>query len=157
MGNRSVGAPHHKLLVVDDEHTIADTLVQIFSANGYEAHAAYSAEQAAEIVAGWVPDLIIVDVILPQMNGIDLAVLLQEQFPNCRVLLFSGQTATAELLEDAATRGHRFEILAKPVHPNEMLEAALRVLTANDPDHGSGGSAGPERSSASEVAEPTVE
>jgi len=49
-----VGAPHHKLLIVDDEHTIADTLVQIFSANGYEAHAAYSAEQAAEIVAGWV-------------------------------------------------------------------------------------------------------
>ncbi|HTY85339.1 MAG TPA: response regulator [Silvibacterium sp.] len=147
----------HKLLVVDDERTIADTLVQIFSANGYEAHAAYSAEQAAEIVAGWVPDLIIIDVILPQMNGIDLAVLLQEQFPNCRVLLFSGQTATADLLADAEMKGHKFEILAKPVHPNDMLHAALRVLTADHPDDGSGGSAGSERSSASDVAEPTVE
>lgn len=147
-------AAHHKLLVVDDEHTIADTLVQIFSASGYEARVAYSAEQATEIVAGWVPDLIIVDVILPQMNGIDLAVLLQEQFPNCRVLLFSGQTATADLLADAEIKGHKFEILAKPVHPNEMLQAALRVLTVNTPEHASGGSAESEPASVSDVAPP---
>lgn len=148
-------AIRHKLLVVDDEHAIADTLVQIFSASGYEGRVAYSAEQATEIVAGWVPDLIIIDVILPQMNGIDLAVLLQQQFPNCRVLLFSGQTATADLLADAEIKGHKFEILAKPVHPNEMLQAALRVLTAHSPEHASGGSAESEGPSASDVAHPT--
>lgn len=149
-GDRSVDATRHKLLIVDDERTIADTLGQIFTTNGYEARVAYSAEQAAEIVAGWVPDLIIVDVILPQMNGIDLAVLLQEHFPKCRVLLFSGQVATADLLADAEIKGHKFEILAKPVHPNEMLDAALRVLTADKPGDDSGGSAGSERSSDSE-------
>ena len=127
-GDRSVDAARHKLLIVDDERIIADTLGQIFTTNGYEARVAYSAEQAAEIVAGWVPDLIIVDVILPQMNGIDLAVLLQEHFPKCRVLLFSGQAATADLLADAEIKGHKFEILAKPVHPNEMLDAALRSI-----------------------------
>lgn len=150
-------AAGHKLLVVDDERTIADTLGQIFSTNGYEARVAYSAEQATEIIAGWVPDLIIIDVILPQMNGIDLAVLAQGQFPNCRVLLFSGQTGTADLLADAEMKGYKFEILAKPVHPNEMLRAALRVLTADNLDHDSGGSPRSGRPSASDVVEPTME
>ncbi len=124
-------AARQKVLVVDDEHTVADTLSRIFSTNGYEARAAYSAEQAIEISVEWIPNLFVIDVILPRMNGIDLAILLQEQFPKCRLILFSGQASTAELLTDAVTKGHNFEILAKPVHPSEMLNTALQVLDAD--------------------------
>jgi DNA-binding NtrC family response regulator len=123
-----------KVLVVDDEQIIADSLRLIFLTNGYEALSAYSAEEATEIIVEWLPDLIIIDVILPGMNGIELAVVVSQQFPNCRVLLFSGQATTADLLTDAANRGHRFEILAKPVHPNEMLAAAQRLLGAGEPN-----------------------
>jgi DNA-binding NtrC family response regulator len=123
-----------KVLIVDDERIIADSLRLIFLTNGYEALSAYSAEEATEIIVEWLPDLIIIDVILPGMNGIDLAIAVREQFRNCRVLLFSGQATTAELLTDAATRGHRFEILAKPVHPNDMLAAAQRLLGAGEPN-----------------------
>jgi DNA-binding NtrC family response regulator len=123
-----------KVLVIDDEKIIADSLRLIFLTNGYEALSAYSAEEATEIIAEWLPDLIIVDVILPGMNGIELAVAVNEQFPNCRVLLFSGQTTTADLLDDAATRGHSFEILSKPIHPDEMLAAAQRLLGAGEPN-----------------------
>jgi DNA-binding response OmpR family regulator len=121
----------HKVLIVDDKRTIADTLDLIFSANGYETRAAYSAEQALEIVAEWLPDLAIVDVVLPLMNGIDLAILLTAQYPTCRLLLFSGQSLTADLLAEAEIRGYKFEILAKPVHPTEILERALNLLVAN--------------------------
>ncbi len=77
-----------------------------------------SAEEATEIIVEWLPDLIIIDVILPGMNGIELAVVVSQQFPNCRVLLFSGQATTADLLTDAANRGHRFrEFWQKPVTP----------------------------------------
>ena len=81
-----------RILIVDDEPVISDTLRQVFAMHGYAARVAYSAEQATEIVSAWVPDLIIIDVILPQMNGIELAILFQEHFPRCRVILFSGQT-----------------------------------------------------------------
>ena len=67
----------HKVLIVDDEHTIADTLDAIFSASGYETRTSYSAEQALEIVVEWQPDLAILDVVLPKMNGIDLAIFLK--------------------------------------------------------------------------------
>ena len=88
---------HHRVLIVDDERTIAETLALVFSSGGYEAQTAYTAEQAVEIVAEWLPDLAIIDVVLPQTNGIDLAILLTAQCPACRVLLFSGEAVTDEL------------------------------------------------------------
>ena len=122
---------HHRVLIVDDERTIADTLALIFSSRGYETQTAYTAEQAIEIVAEWLPDLAITDVVLPQTNGIDLAILLTAHCPACRVMLFSGQAVTVDLLAEAAKKGYKFEILAKPAHPTVMLETALNLLAAN--------------------------
>src|ERR1035437_9157359 len=65
-----------KILIVDDERTIADTLALIFATNGYEARTAYSAEQALEMLDEWRPDLAVIDVVLPGMNGIEFAIFL---------------------------------------------------------------------------------
>ena len=99
-------------------------MVIIFAKNGYEARAAYTAEQAIEIISEWSPDLAVIEVVLPVMNGIDLAVLMGARFPLCRILLVSGQDAAGDLLAKAEANGHKFEILAKPVHPLVLLEAA---------------------------------
>ena len=56
---------------------------------------------------------------------IDAAINIRKFLPSCKILLFSGQAATADLLENARARGHQFEILAKPVHPQDLL-AKLR-------------------------------
>ena len=120
-----------RVLIVDDERVIADTLTAIFSSSGYETRAAYSAEQALQVLSDWHPDLAILDVVLPLMNGIELAVVLVAQCPDCRLLLFSGQSVTTDLLAAAATKGHNFDVLAKPVHPTVLLETALGLLTAN--------------------------
>jgi DNA-binding NtrC family response regulator len=118
------------VLIVDDEHVIADTLVIIFANAGYDARAVYSAEQALEMLQGadWQPQVAILDVGLPRMNGIDLAILLGGMFPGCGVSLFSGQAATLDLIEAAQRDGHSFEVLAKPVHPDYLLGMAARML-----------------------------
>ena len=67
------------------------------------------------------PDLLISDVVMPQLSGIDLAIRVKEQCPACKVLLFSGQAQTADLLEVARIQGHDFELLAKPIHPADLL------------------------------------
>ncbi len=121
----------HKVLIVDDERTITDTLALIFSTEGYETRTAYTAEQAIEIIAEWLPDVAIVDVVLPEMNGIDFAILLRAQCPACLLLLFSGQWITLDLLAEAARKGYRFDIVAKPTHPTVMLETVLNLLVAN--------------------------
>jgi CheY-like chemotaxis protein len=113
--------PKPRVLVADDERVIADTLAIILSQAGYNASAVYSGTSAVEQAKAVKPDLVISDVIMPDMNGIDAAIKIRAALPACKILLFSGQAATADLLENARQRGHEFEILAKPVHPQDLL------------------------------------
>lgn len=117
-----------KILIVEDEKVVADTLGQILAANGYEIRVVYSAEDAVSLVAGWRPDVAILDVMLPKMNGIELALVLKHNFPECQSLLFSGQPSVEVLMQKANSEGHQFEILAKPVHPTVMLDAISSLL-----------------------------
>jgi CheY-like chemotaxis protein len=113
--------PRRKVLVVDDEKVIADTLAIILNQNGYDASAVYSGKSAVERAREVVPDLVISDVIMQDMNGIEAAINIRSFLPDTKILLFSGQAATADLLESARAQGHEFEILAKPVHPQDLL------------------------------------
>jgi CheY-like chemotaxis protein len=114
-----------KVLVADDERVIADTLAIILNQHGYDASAVYTGTAAVERARSVRPDLVISDVIMPDMNGVDAAIKIRAMLPTCKILLFSGQAATADLLESARQQGHEFEILAKPVHPQDLL-AKLR-------------------------------
>jgi CheY-like chemotaxis protein len=114
-----------KVLVADDEQVIANTLAIILNQAGFEARAVYSGEKAIESLDSFQPDMLISDVIMTGMTGIEAAIATREKMPNCKILLFSGQAATADLLEKARQNGHEFEILAKPVHPTDLL-AKLR-------------------------------
>jgi len=117
--------PKPRVLVVDDERVIADTLAIILNQHGFEAAAVYTGTAAVERARNTQPDLIISDVIMPDMNGIEAAINIRQFLPSCKILLFSGQAATADLLESARLKGYEFEILAKPVHPQDLL-AKLR-------------------------------
>jgi CheY-like chemotaxis protein len=110
-----------KVLVADDERVIADTLAMILNQSGFEARAVYSGEKALEVVPVFLPDMLISDVIMGGLNGIDAAIQVRSLLPKIKILLFSGQAATADLLEKARTQGYEFEILAKPVHPQDLL------------------------------------
>jgi CheY-like chemotaxis protein len=98
----------------------------ILNQSGFEARAVYSGERALELVSTFEPDMLISDVIMADLNGIDAAIRIRALRPRIKILLFSGQAATADLLEKARAKGHEFEILAKPVHPQDLL-AKLRA------------------------------
>jgi CheY-like chemotaxis protein len=110
-----------KVLVADDERVIADTLAMILNQSGFDARAVYSGENALELAPTFQPNMLICDVIMADLNGIDAAIRIRSLLPRIKILLFSGQAATADLLEKARADGHEFEILAKPVHPQDLL------------------------------------
>lgn len=116
-----------RVLIADDERIIANTLALILNASGYDAHAVYSGEKAVEEAGQLKPDVLICDVILGGISGIEVAIRITKTQPACRIILFSGQAATADLLDRAESEGYRFEILAKPVHPKVLLEYLARV------------------------------
>jgi CheY-like chemotaxis protein len=116
------------ILVVDDERIIADTLSQIFNRSGYAAVPAYSAAMALEMAANVPPDLLITDVAMPGMSGVELAITIKTLYPGCKIILFSGQASTVDLLASARAAGHAFQTLSKPLHPAVMLNRVSELL-----------------------------
>lgn len=110
-----------RVLVVDDESIIADTLVLILNKSGFDATAAYSGEQALEMASAVDPELLISDVGMRGIDGIETAIRFRNLLPACNVVLFSGQAHAADLLHDARERGYAFELLKKPVDPAVLL------------------------------------
>jgi len=119
-----------KVLIADDERVIADTLAAILNQGGFEARAVYSCIKALEVAPEFKPDLLLADVIMSDLNGIEAAIRMKALLPNLRVFLLSGQTATAELLERQNATGYGFEILTKPVHPKELISRLQECMAA---------------------------
>jgi len=109
------------VLVIDDEELVANSIALILRSNGYQALALYDPESALAKLETTKPAVVISDVEMPGMNGVQLAVLIRERYPDCRVLLFSGYAETVDLLDDARRKGYVFEILQKPIPPAELL------------------------------------
>ncbi len=110
-----------RVLVVDDEEIIANTVADILNRNGFHAVAVYSAREAVRQARRSCPDIVLCDVVMPEMNGVDAAIAIQQACPNTRIVLFSGQAATSALLGRARAQGYDFDLLAKPIHPRELL------------------------------------
>jgi CheY-like chemotaxis protein len=117
--------PH--IFVVDDEQVIASTLATILQLNGFIVTPFTRPVEALLAARLEAPDILISDVMMPELSGIDLAIELRELYPKCKVLLFSGQAATSDLLERARERGHDFRLLLKPVLPVELLAEIDRL------------------------------
>jgi CheY-like chemotaxis protein len=111
-----------RILVVDDEPAIASTLELILNAAGFSAAAFTNPLEALRSAETQCPDFLLTDVMMPQLNGIDLGAPFKAIYPGCRILLLSGQIATGGLMEDARKKGHNFQLLAKPIHPKDLLD-----------------------------------
>jgi DNA-binding NtrC family response regulator len=115
------------VFVVDDETCIADTLAVILRNAGYAASAFYNAESALSHAESCCPELVISDVAMPGMSGVEMAVVLRERCPACKILLFSGHANTSDLLEKVRGQGYDFELLAKPIYPTDLLARVASV------------------------------
>ena len=109
------------IFVVDDEPVIASSLAAVLQMNGFSARFFTSPLEALAAARSESPDLVISDVAMAGISGVDLAIQMRTQYPNCKILLFSGQAATLDLLKGARAQGYDFRLLQKPVFPSELL------------------------------------
>jgi DNA-binding NtrC family response regulator len=119
--------PLQTVFVVDDEPAIASTLTAILNASGFQATAFTDAEKVIQAAESCCPSMLISDVVMPQMNGIELAIKFKTTYPKCKILLFSGNASANSLMEVATKQGHTFTILSKSILPKDLLAAIAKL------------------------------
>jgi DNA-binding NtrC family response regulator len=118
---------------VDDEWVIADSLSEVLRRNGYATETAYDAAGALQTALLSPPELLITDVVLPGMSGVELAITLKSVYPDCKILLCSGHASTPELLRSPHCAPYDFTLLSKPVRPTDLLALVEHRLGAGGP------------------------
>lgn len=111
-----------RILVVDDEVNIAVTLAVILAREGYAVATAFSGEQAVFKAANFNPHLLITDLRMGAMDGVEAATRIVSKLPDCRVLFFSG-AGTLEQLSHAVPKGLVYSLASKPIPIPDLLSA----------------------------------
>lgn len=122
-----------RIAVVDDDSVIASTLSLILQQRGFSATAFFDARSALKSAKENSPDLVISDVGMPDMNGVELALQLRQEIPSCKIMLISGAIETEKIIEAHRKQGNHFTVLYKPVPPERLLQYVYR-LTPHEPE-----------------------
>lgn len=121
-----------RILVVDDDHLVADTLALVFQKNGFEALATYSGEDALECLHGFSPHLLLCDITMPGMDGLKLAQQVTRQLPSCRIIVLTGFYSNVEPVRNQFQKlSLPVGILMKPCQPTELLHKAKTLLASS--------------------------
>jgi CheY-like chemotaxis protein len=115
-----------RVLVVDDEPAVTESIRAILTMADYDCAMTYSGAEALQLVPTFKPDLVISDVLMPDMTGLQLASELRNTNPYLPIVLLSGSAATQELLTQAGENVG--PVLAKPYSPRELLRVVAALL-----------------------------
>jgi CheY-like chemotaxis protein len=124
--SKRLAADKPTILVVDDHEIIADTTAEILNRFGFRAVRTYDAQTALQIAAKLKPDFLLTDVSMPIMSGVELAIEITKLLPATKILLFSGQAGTSDILREGEEKGYVFDLVAKPIHPEKLMEHLKR-------------------------------
>lgn len=128
---RKVHQSHSKghISIVDDDEAIVYALTRLMRHNGYSAAGFTGVRDARIGIEHRAPDLLISDIAMPEVSGIDFAIEVTERFPKCKVLLFSARLDAQEMVEDMARHGYSFAVAMKPMDPRDLVKMVCKILT----------------------------
>jgi CheY-like chemotaxis protein len=118
-----------RILVIDDDRLVADTLSLIYQANGFDSEARYSAAEGLARARTFSPSLVLCDVTMPEESGLSLAETMNREQPACKMLMITAYSSNAAKVELESIRMKRdLRLLAKPCPPSELLRATHSLL-----------------------------
>ncbi|MFB3904224.1 MAG: response regulator [Acidobacteriota bacterium] len=122
-----------RILIVDDERSVCSSVEKVLNRQGYRTSTALSVSKALEILQGNNDfSLIITDLMMPKVNGMELLKIARSSWPNIPVLVITGYPSIASAVE--ATQLGAANYLAKPFTPEELQSAVMQALTPKPTD-----------------------
>jgi CheY-like chemotaxis protein len=119
-----------RILIVDDELLVADTIAIIFRAHGFEVRTAYSAAEALRLAHAFQPELLVCEINMPDRTGLELMQDIGNELPNCKMIVLTAHHFNRAIVSEQARRMPQTPtFLIKPCHPLELLREAGAILT----------------------------
>jgi DNA-binding NtrC family response regulator len=120
-----------KILIIDDDALVCSTIVRILARSGHDLLTAINGRKGLELFERESPDLVITDIIMPDMEGIETIREMRKRAPEVRIIAISGggRLGNIDFLPMAVKLGAR-EIITKPFEPSELTDSVSRCLTA---------------------------
>ena len=123
-----------RILLIDDQSAICDLLVTVLTTRGHTVRVAPDGVQGLQTFAVHRPDLIITDLNMPAMDGLEVIALLQREHPQVPVIVMSGGFGPdTDVYLDVATEFGAAAVLRKPFHLAAFLQAVDRALGLRPP------------------------
>jgi CheY-like chemotaxis protein len=118
-----------RILIVDDEHLVTDTLGLIFTKSGFDVCRAYSTDEAVMLSREFVPELLLCDINMPGRDGMELIADITRELPACRILVLTGSYASANRARDRSANLEKpLSVMTKPCQPADLLRQAGAML-----------------------------
>jgi len=120
-----------RILIVDDDRLVADTLTLVLQANGFETKTAYSAAEGLESARRTPPCVLLCDVSMPGQTGLQLIETITREQPNSRMMVLTAYSSNAIHVElKSEELNLPIKLLRKPCHPEELVREARALLSA---------------------------
>jgi DNA-binding response OmpR family regulator len=108
------------VLLVDDEVEFVQTLAERLELRGFDIQIAGDGEEAMSRMANSLPDLVVLDMMMPKLGGLEVLKQIKTQYPRIPVILLTGRGSTAEGID--GMRLGAFDYLIKPIDIDELIE-----------------------------------
>jgi PleD family two-component response regulator len=122
-----------RILIIDEDHDVAEVIQMALEGYGYKVKVAYSELDALVYLGSWQPQLVIIDVNMPQLNGLNAVQNLRSYPQHFSIIMISGNTSPEQVI--AGLDAGADDYISKPFHPKELLarvRAQLRIIDLNE-------------------------
>jgi two-component system, response regulator, stage 0 sporulation protein F len=116
----------HKLLIVDDESGIVDEVKDFFAEEGFDVHTADSGHDGIKMIGALKPDILVLDMKLPDISGLDVLKFCKEHSPKTKVIVVTGYVDQGMI--DKAEQLGRDSFLQKPFDLTFLIDEVNRLL-----------------------------
>lgn len=118
-----------KILVVDDEQGVCESVSKVLTRKGYNVESSTMPEEALARIEAVPYHLIILDIMMPKVSGVDFLKSVRQKHRECNVIMITGYASIKSAVE--TTQEGSLAYISKPFTPDELLEAVERVISEN--------------------------
>jgi len=124
--------PENSILIVDDELLIRDLLYDFFVSQGWQPSMAENGQKAMEILENQKVDLVLTDIRMPEMDGLELTSEIRQRYPDIPVIIMTAYPSVESAVE--ALRNRVSDYITKPFNINKLYKSVMAQLESKNRD-----------------------